>query len=80
LLALVVLWAMSAPTRAGALALGGTTVGTLSTEGPFAVPNDFVAGVNFWANWSLDPLQTKVDSIFPAGRSSCRSRGVSPCC
>ncbi|MGD9647601.1 MAG: hypothetical protein AB7U73_17945 [Pirellulales bacterium] len=49
--------------RAGAstLALGATSVGTLAAEGPFPAPNDFVAGVNFWASWSLDPLQTAVD-------------------
>lgn len=64
LIALVVITLVAASERvhAGTLAWGGTSVGTLTTQGPFAAPNDFVGGVNFWAYWSLDPLQTKVDA------------------
>ena len=61
-LAIVALAASSDRARAGALAWGDISVGTLTTQGPFAAPDDFAGGVNFWAYWSLDPLQTKVDA------------------
>ncbi len=66
-LATVVVWALIAlsagsVSRAGSLTFDGVTVGTLTTQGPYVNQDGFQGGVSMWANWTLDPLQTLVDS------------------
>lgn len=66
-LSTVVVWALIAlsagsASQAGSLTFDGVTVGTLNTQGPFVNQDGFQGGVSIWANWTLDPLQTLVDS------------------
>jgi len=66
-LATAVVWALIAlsvgsASQAGSLTFDGVTVGTLTTQGPFVNQDGFQGGVSIWANWTLDPLQTLVDS------------------
>lgn len=66
-LATLVVWALVAlsadrASQAGSLTFDGVAIGTLSTQGPYVSQDGFQGGVSFWANWTLDPLQTSVEA------------------
>ena len=48
--------------RAALLTSGGSTIGTLSTQGPSASSDADSGGVNVWANWTLNAGQTQIDA------------------
>lgn len=57
----VIQLSLAAVVAAGTLSLGGTQVGSLTTQGPAVRQDAFQGGLNFWANWSLSPQQSLVN-------------------